>query len=430
MKSFLVAILLFLCLCGQAQMYFPPVSGSTWDTLPLASMNYCPEKLDSLYQFLEKSNSKAFILLKDGKIVLEKYFNGHSASSPWYWASAGKSLTAFLVGLAQEKNFLAISDTTSQYLGQGWTSCTPVQENKVTIRHQLTMTTGLDDYTGNPDCSLDSCLIYKADPGSRWAYHNGPYTLLDSVLESASNMSANSFVTAYIKPIIGMGGSYIKSGFNNVYWSDARSMARYGLLILNKGKWNTTTIMQDTSYFYDMTHSSQLLNPAYGYLWWLNGTNKYMLPGIQLVFNTNLFINAPNDVFCAMGKNGQLLNISPSQNMVWIRMGNTPDSSGTLVPNEYNNEIWKRLNQLTCPPQSIETEAMNDYSIIPNPTMNHFKIHNGPITHVNVLDILGHKLISYPVGEDYDISSLAPGIYIVEIENGNKSIVRKRLLKK
>ena len=49
----------------------------------------------------------------------------------WYWASAGKSLTAFMVGIAQQENYLSISDTTSDYLGQGWTNCTQSQEEKI-----------------------------------------------------------------------------------------------------------------------------------------------------------------------------------------------------------------------------------------------------------------------------------------------------------
>ena len=80
--------------------------------------------------------------MKDGKIVLEEYFNGHDSTSNWYWAS-GKSLTAFLIGIAQQENYLNISDTTSTYLGQGWTSLNPIQEEKITIRHQLNMTSGL-----------------------------------------------------------------------------------------------------------------------------------------------------------------------------------------------------------------------------------------------------------------------------------------------
>jgi len=158
----------------HAQLYFPPTNSSTWETTDPSTLGWCQPKIDSLYHFLEANSTKAFILLKDGKIVLEKYFNGHSATNNWYWASAGKTLTSTLVGLAQQDNKLNISDLSSKYLGSGWTSCTPTQENKITIRHQLTMTSGLNDALADPYCTTNTCLQYKADAGTRWAYHNAP----------------------------------------------------------------------------------------------------------------------------------------------------------------------------------------------------------------------------------------------------------------
>ena len=92
----------------QAQLYFPPNGSNVWDTIAPSDLGWCQNKIDSLYDFLNATNSKAFVLLKDGEIVLEKYFNGHSSSTNWYWASAGKTLTAFMVGIAQQENFLNI----------------------------------------------------------------------------------------------------------------------------------------------------------------------------------------------------------------------------------------------------------------------------------------------------------------------------------
>ena len=68
-------------------------------------------------------------------IVLEKYFGTHTPSSVWYWASAGKTLTALAVGIAQQESYLNIHDTTSSYLGNGWTSMPLSQEQKITIKH-------------------------------------------------------------------------------------------------------------------------------------------------------------------------------------------------------------------------------------------------------------------------------------------------------
>ncbi len=119
------------------------------------------------------------------------------------------------------------------------------------------MTTGLDDGVPDVDCMLPSCMIYKADAGTRWAYHNAPYTILDKVVENASGQSYNAYFQAKIKDKIGMNGLWLPSGYNNVYYSTPRSMARFGLLMLNKGKWNTTAVLSDSNYFNAQVNSSQ-----------------------------------------------------------------------------------------------------------------------------------------------------------------------------
>ena len=168
-------------------LYFPP-SGSAWETVTPASLGWNESAKPDLINYLNTTNTRALIILKDGKIALEEYngvqltnSNAFTGSNNWYWASAGKTLTSALVGIANANGKINFDSKTSDYIGTGWTSLTPTQESKITIRHQLTMTTGLDDYnggaTGDNDCTLPSCLIYKADPGTRWAYHTGAYTL-------------------------------------------------------------------------------------------------------------------------------------------------------------------------------------------------------------------------------------------------------------
>ena len=116
---FLGLILISISSVSQTT-YFPPTSGTVWDTISPSRLNWCPQRIDSLYSFLQKTNTKGFIVLKDGKIVLEKYFGTFTADSFYYWASAGKSLTATLTGIAQEKGLLKLSDTVSNIIGNVW----------------------------------------------------------------------------------------------------------------------------------------------------------------------------------------------------------------------------------------------------------------------------------------------------------------------
>lgn len=372
-----IYLLVFFCSLFQGafaqHLYFPPTTGTTWDTLAPSTLGYCPDRIDSLYQYLEQTDSKAFILLKDGKIVLERYFDNFTQDSLWYWASAGKSLTAYLVGIAQQENHLSIDDTTSQYLGVGWTDMTMAQEQAITIKNQLSMNTGLDDGVPNVDCTLDTCLQYLTPVGTRWAYHNAPYTLLDQVLEQATGRTINTYLFQKIKQTTGMDGLYLPIGYNKVYFSTARSMARFGLLTLGEGTWDGTPVLSDTTYFRQMMTSSQNLNEAYGYLWWLNGQGTYQLPRIPFAFAGSLVPNGPSDLVMALGKNGQLVNVVPSQNLVWIRMGDTPGTS--TVPNFYNDTLWMKVNQLDC--SAIATRPLAKEittSIFPNPSSHSIQV--------------------------------------------------------
>jgi CubicO group peptidase (beta-lactamase class C family) len=302
-------------------------------------------ELPNLYTYLQQKGTKAFIILKNGKIVAEKYFDTFTADSNWYWASAGKTMTGFLVGIAQKEGLLNINNKTSQYLGTGWTSLPLAKENLITVKHQLTMTTGLDDGVADDDCTLPSCLSYKSDAGSRWSYHNAPYTLLDKVVEAATGMTYNNYFQQKIRDRIGMNGLWIRNGYNNVYYSTPRSMARFGLLLLNKGVWNGTAILNDEAYFNAQTGTSQNLNLSYGYLTWLNGKSSYMMPRVQTVFNGSLVPNAPADMYAALGKNDQKIYVVPSQNIVVIRMGNDAGNS-QLALSSFDNELWGKLKTI------------------------------------------------------------------------------------
>lgn len=426
MKRYISLLLIFsLPLCNHAQsLYFPPLTGSAWDTISPTTLNWCQDKIDSLYTYLDTNNTKAFILLKDGKIVLEKYFGTQTQNSVWQWASAGKTLTSFLIGMAQQEGHLSITDTSSQYLGQGWTSCTPAQEEKITIRNQLTMTSGLDDGVPDNHCTYDSCLTYLADAGTRWAYHNAPYTLLDSVLYYATGMTMNAYATQKLKNPTGMTGAFIPIGYDNVYFSNARSMARFGLLILNNGNWNGNQIMTDTAYFSQMTNTSQMLNQSYGYLWWLNGKPSYMLPSTQILFPGFLNPHAPADMIAALGKDGQFLNVIPSQNMVWVRMGEAPDS--LPVPYLMNDVIWQYINDLNCSSGLIEMdEKVPSIQIFPNPISSELNLTSDEtISMIEIINLQGQTVTTETVqSKSVKIQNLTlpGGFYFVRayLTNGN-----------
>jgi CubicO group peptidase (beta-lactamase class C family) len=325
-------------------LYFPDNTSDDWATISPEELGWNTNNKQALIDFLQEKDTKAFIILKDGKIAMEEYFGTFEKDSLWYWASAGKTLTAFTVGIAQEMQLLDLNDKTSDYLDEGWTSAAADKENLITIWNQLTMTSGLNDTAF--DCVTAACLEYEADAGTRWAYHNGPYTLLESVVSEAAGTTFSAFFNTNLRNRIGMNGFWLSTnGLNNVYFSSARSMARFGLLNLNNGVWNDEIILGDLAFLSEMKNTSQELNKSYGYLWWLNGKESYMAPSLQLVFNGALTPNAPADMYSGLGKNDQKLYIIPSMNLVIVRMGEDAGES-LLGPSSFDNALWEKISNL------------------------------------------------------------------------------------
>jgi len=324
---------------AEEGIYFPPINSDTWQTKTLSDLGWNANNLQSLLDFLEEKNTKSFIILHEGKIVVESYMNGHDASAPWYWASAGKTLTTTMSGIAQEDGILDINNKVSDYLGEGWTNAPSNKENLITCKHLLSMNSGLDDAIGD-NVSKEN-LIYKADAGTRWAYHN-VYKKMQDVIAEASGSTFTQYFNTKLKNRVGMTGTWLEPNDFNVYWSTTRSMARFGLLIYAEGTWNNTQIISKA--FLDAaTVSSQDINESYGYLWWLNGKTSYRLPDSQFQFNGELIPNAPNDMFAALGRDDQKIYIIPSKKLVVVRMGNSADGVN-FARSEFDNELWEKIN--------------------------------------------------------------------------------------
>ncbi|HMQ61859.1 MAG TPA: serine hydrolase [Flavilitoribacter sp.] len=414
-------LLAVLCALGsRAQnLYFPPLTGTVWSTVTPAELGWQEAALAETLQWLDEKNTKAFIILQDGKIAVEYYFDNFTRDSLWYWASAGKSLTGVMVGLAQEDGLLTLDDTSSDYLGVGWTQCPPDKEALIKVRHHITMTTGLDDSLESPgsanSCFDPECFQYKADAGTRWAYHNSPYRITQDILETVSGLNFTLYTRQRLGNRIGMGGLW----YNHIYISTARDMARFGLLMLNKGRWAADQVMQDTAYFNAMTNTSQNLNKSYGYLWWLNGKSSFMLPGLQYVFDGWLIPEAPGDLFAAMGKNEQRIYVIPSRNMVIVRTGESA-FDGAPAASIFDNQLWERLNQVFTLTATSEPVTDIRLKAWPNPGQNSINLEAGSrIERVQVFGTAGRQLLEQAGNGAFalqlDTSDWMPGVYWLEV---------------
>ena len=402
--------------------YFPPLATDEWATTDPATLGYCPAAVDSLYAFLEARNSAAFLLVEDGRIVLERYFGDFEVTTPHVWNSAGKTVTALAVGIAQREGLLDLDDPASDYLGVGWTSCDSTAEAAITIRHLLAQSSGLDDDVPDIYCTLPECLTCLTEPGQRWAYHNGAYTQLTYILEAASGQALNPFINQRIRQPTGMNGGYFGAGYNRVFGSTARSMARFGLLALNGGDWADTPVLDDSTYFREMTTPSQSLNPAYGYLWWLNGQANFRLPGVPFVIDGPLVPTAPATLLAAIGKNGQLLLVDPDRQRIIIRMGNDPGYGSGVVGVQLTTELWSYVAALSCSTNTTNPSQALTIELTPQPASTYLSVRAAmaELRQASLFSARGQCLVDRSIARpteriDLALTEVPPGLYWLRI---------------
>ena len=226
-------------------------------------------------------------------------------------ASIQKSIISFIAGVAREHGKLDLNRTVSSYLGTGWSKASLSQENKITVRHVMSMSSGLA-------VSLD----FQSPAGSIWKYNTRAYSKMIPILEAATGMSISKLTTDWLTKPTGMFDSRWVSrqwlqdqhDANKIgFATSARDLAKFGLLVLANGTWDGHAILKDPKFLHEALKPSQDLNRNYGLLWWLN--TKKMYP------------HAPRDTVFALGAFSQIVAITWSQRLVVVRIGNKAEGN-------------------------------------------------------------------------------------------------------
>ncbi len=320
--------------------YFPPIDGSTWETIEPSRLGYDTAALSAALDWAGAQRTTAVVVVWRGRIVAERYWRGWTLSKDSIIASAGKSVLSALVGELSRQGQLALDSTALRYLGSGW-SRSPTTESRITVRHLLGMMTGLDD-----------SLKFVVSPGTRFYYNNPAYYQLFAVLQSISGQSINVLSRRLLFDRIGMSSATWRLNVDTgepgwVLSCTARDMARFGLLALNRGRWNGQPILADSAWFTASWRSVPPDNGGYGLLWWLNGGASYRTPGPYFLPTQNgaLIPSAPTDLVAALGKGDKKIYVSPGQELVVVRHGEDADVAGAnpLAVSAFDEQLWQRL---------------------------------------------------------------------------------------
>ena len=340
-------VLLTALLCGPAQGGTPlppqppgvPWPTASWpegraDVTDAAAFQRAQEQLFEPKGRGGLPDTRALLVVQGGRLVFERYAENFGPESRFRSWSMAKSVTQALVGILVREGRLALDDPAPV---PAWRADGDPR-GALTLRHLLTMTSGLDNADGGDgpdsfvarllfgDLSADTAgnaeqvaLVYA--PGTHWAYSTGTSQIVAAIVarqvgggregfrafverELATPVGASSLLVEFDAGGTPLGGGYT--------FATARDWARLGLLYLRDGRWDAARILPEG--WVDFSRSVTVLpsNAVYGAHFWVNG---------EPALDQFRPLRAGLDAFEMSGNAGQFVVIVPDRDLVVVRLG-------------------------------------------------------------------------------------------------------------
>ena len=292
-------------------------------------------KLDD---YLEQGSVMAFLVLKDGEIVLERYRQGAGPEDRFISFSVGKSVTSVLFGIAMDEGKVAsVDDPVTKYLPE----LANTSYGAVSVRNALNMATGVryDEEYLNPESDVHRLLtaLMRGDerftamaaafgareperkPGTAFDYQSIDTQILTEILEKVTGTRLAAYAEQKLWKKLGAeSDAFIfqsdklpqSCGFA-CFNARPRDYARFALMAMNYGTLGGTRIVSE-KWMRDSTTAPPFAN-NYGYQWWLNANSK-------------------DGAFRAVGIYGQTLYVNPAKRVVLVQFSARPRPSGRSAP--------------------------------------------------------------------------------------------------
>lgn len=302
---------------------------------------------DELRTSLDKTQSVAFLVLKNDQIIHEEYWDGYSDSSLSNSFSMAKSITTMLVQIAIQKGHIK---SWGEQLVTFLPKLKGTHKQKLQLKHLSNMSAGLDwneHYTNPFDITaktyygrnIENLFLKEVGvesvPGKSFEYQSGATQYLGLALETATGRSISDLASEWLWQPMGanhnakwrLDDSNGKALTFCCFNSNARDFARFGKLLDNKGNWEGSQLLD--SNFVQMATNPQMTN-YYGYSFWLDNQD----------FDT--------PVFYMRGILGQYIIVVPEENIVIVRLGHQrmANASGTNHPQDFitmTSEVLKQF---------------------------------------------------------------------------------------
>jgi len=275
----------------------------------------------SIDKLLERNGTVAFLVIKDDKLLFERYYNGYAHDSICTSFSTAKSFVSAMIGIAlHEKLIDGLNDSITKYFPE----LSAPYWQAVTIRHLVSMSSGLKYNAGSFFPWSDEPRVYYSldlrrlaararrleAPGTRFHYNNYNLVLLGMLLEHVTGGTVSAYLQEKIWKPLGMeapaswsldsqqsGMEKMESGLN----ARAIDFAKFGRLYLRHGDWHGKQIVPESWTVESTTVDPDAKWTNYKYLWWVPRSGKGR--------------------FMAVGNLGQFIYVAPDKDCIILRFG-------------------------------------------------------------------------------------------------------------
>lgn len=274
----------------------------------------------------------SLLIVHKGEIVHERYAAGFDMTTRTRTWSTAKSIGATLIGMLVDEGRMTLDAP----LGFDWFPAAASPEadprNEITLRHVLNMSSGLESIDNNRlEYATGSGLSYWAgassvtgarsralirEPGARFDYENYDTLLAVYAMKRALGGEKDyaEFPRKALLDRIGMRNTLVSTDrfgdfiLSSQVYTNARDLARFGLLYLNEGVWNGERLLSKewTDFVRTPAPSTEEIGSIYGGQWWLVPDDRD---------------DVPKDAYSTSGNRGQFTIVVPSHDLVIVRRG-------------------------------------------------------------------------------------------------------------
>jgi len=316
------------------------VGGVIHDTVPLFKVM---EQLSG-----EESQLHSVLLLKNNTLLFEEYYRDYDRDKPHDLRSTTKSIRALLLGIAIDKGFVkSVDDPIYDYLPDLRPQKNPdPRKSQITIRHLLTMSTGLECNDWDPKSKGQEDRVYKKkdwlqytidlpqvnDPGAVSAYCSMGAILVAEIISQSSGMSIQEFAQTYLFDPLEISnirwehtnkGEVLDSG-KRLYMTP-RDLAKIGQLVLQEGQWKEEQLISANWIREATSPKTKITGIDYGYLWW-----NFPFQAGETTLSGIL----------ATGNGGQYIMVFPTLNVVMVFTGGAYNSQEDKLPFVLVNRVF------------------------------------------------------------------------------------------